>query len=226
MTPVVSRPRPTAAPHAARAEYGDQAQRWWGPIWRGRITRALVCVVVVASIFSAPLTLDRSWLDLGLNAAGFLVWLLGGSLRFWATLYIGGRKGRTVVDEGPYSLCRNPLYVGSLLLAISAAIFLQSPSFAVAILLLMTLYARGTVPGEERTLHEKLGQPYAAYAARVPRYWPRLRGYHGSSSVDVNLQALRREYRRAMLWLWLPWIGELTLWLQHQAWWPHFNPLG
>lgn len=30
--------------------------------------------------------------------------------RCWCTLYIGGRKGETLVSVGPYSLCRNPLY--------------------------------------------------------------------------------------------------------------------
>lgn len=30
--------------------------------------------------------------------------------RFWAILYIGAMKNRTVMDEGPYSVCRHPLY--------------------------------------------------------------------------------------------------------------------
>ena len=30
----------------------DPAKQWWGPLWRGRITRALVALVGVAIVFS------------------------------------------------------------------------------------------------------------------------------------------------------------------------------
>ncbi len=38
-----------------------------------------------------------------------MLFLAGAAFRFWATLYLGGRKDAVVVDTGPYSLCRHPL---------------------------------------------------------------------------------------------------------------------
>src|ERR1700694_4620271 len=35
--------------------------------------------------------------------------------RTWSSLYIGGRKTRTLVSVGPYSVSRNPLYVFSII---------------------------------------------------------------------------------------------------------------
>jgi protein-S-isoprenylcysteine O-methyltransferase Ste14 len=54
------------------------------------------------------------------RSAGWCLWP-GATLRLWSTLYIGGRKRVVLVSDGPYSLCRNPLYVGTFLIALSNA---------------------------------------------------------------------------------------------------------
>lgn len=32
---------------------------------------------------------------------------------FWSILYIGGRKNQMIMQDGPYSMCRHPLYLFS-----------------------------------------------------------------------------------------------------------------
>jgi hypothetical protein len=86
---------------------------------------------------------------------------------------------------------------------------------------LMMLYARGTVPAEERLLRDRFGADYVDYCRRVPRYWPRLSGYRSAPTVEVTLRQLGREYGRAMLWLWLPLAGDVIDMLRSQPWWPH-----
>lgn len=53
---------------------------------------------------------------------GYFLWLMGwlfvgvGAMgRIWCSIYISGYKNNKLVMEGPYSLCRNPLYLFSYL---------------------------------------------------------------------------------------------------------------
>ena len=78
------------------------------------VAYVLVLVALVlssASVWEAHSPLVCSSLFcLGIFLAG-----VGSLGRVWCSLYIGGRKTRTLVCDGPYSLCRNPLYFFSLL---------------------------------------------------------------------------------------------------------------
>ena len=76
----------------------------------------------------------------------------------------------TMIEEGPYRLSRNPLYVG--LLALYLAVALLAPTFwglvlfPVAVLLVLW----GAIVPEERFLHERFGAPYDDYRRRVRRW--------------------------------------------------------
>jgi hypothetical protein len=146
--------------------------------------------------------------------------LAGAALRFWATLYVGGRKERELVTDGPYSICRHPLYVGSLLLGVSAGLFLESPLFLTALLLVVMLYMHATVPVEEAVLRAKHAQQYDAYARRVPRYWPSFRAFHAPGHISVDVHTLWLECARASRWMLLPILGETLTYLRTLAWWP------
>ena len=98
--------------------------------------------------------------------------LVGGGFRFWATLYLGGRKERELVTDGPYSIVRHPLYVGSLLIGVSAGLFLESVMFELALAAVAAMYATATVPVEEAVLASRHPDEYKAYSERVPRFWP------------------------------------------------------
>jgi hypothetical protein len=125
------------------------------------------------------------------------------------------------VREGPYSLCRNPLYVGSFLIACSVALFLQSPIFAAGVVASVYLYVRGTVPAEEEHLRAALGEEYRTYCETVPRFVPRFSGFRAESPIVVHLNGLRRELLRALQWVMVPVVGEVLLGLRVQPWWPH-----
>lgn len=105
--------------------------------------------------------------------------------RLWCTLYIGGRKSAEIVQDGPYSISRNPLYVFS---AIGAAgVGGQTGSVTVALFFgIVTAAAfHVVILREERYLHEAFGAAYGAYCHRVPRFFPRLSLYKDSQSITV-----------------------------------------
>src|ERR1700759_4235786 len=92
----------------------------WGFRHRAVLAAIVLIPATMLSLFSTPHVREGSWIDAFLDVVAWAVFLAGPPFRFWATLYIGGRKPDVVVDEGPYSVCRNPLYLGSLLIAVGA----------------------------------------------------------------------------------------------------------
>src|SRR6266545_8257978 len=103
--------------------------------WRGAVGVVLLTPAAVVTVLADPLVAPDSWLDIAVDALAWVAFIAGAGLRFWATLYIGGRKSDFAVNEGPYSICRHPLYLGSVLLVLSGALFLKSIVFAGALAL-------------------------------------------------------------------------------------------
>jgi protein-S-isoprenylcysteine O-methyltransferase Ste14 len=193
--------------------------------WRGWIGIAVLVPAGMFTLLSLPPSHEGSWADIVAEALAWPVFLAGGTLRFWATLYVGGRKRKTVVREGPYSICRNPLYLGSLLLALSSGLFLQSVTFTIGACLMAIGYMVVTVPVEERFLLARLGQEYEAYCRSVPRYLPRLSALVTPAYVDVDVRALAQEASKAIGWIWIPVIAEVVMQLRLLPWWPHWFSL-
>ena len=185
----------------------------------GAVLTVAGSLLVLATI--NPVPRSGSWWDVIFDSLAWLVFLAGGVVRFWATLYIGGHKNHALVDIGPYSLCRHPLYVGTFLIAGSVALFLHSLTFGALTHAAVVYYMRYTVPAEEARLQILLGSPFDDYRRRVPRYWPRWSNYCSPATIDVCTAGLAREWRRALRWLWLPVLGEVLTHVQMQPWWPN-----
>lgn len=196
----------------------------WGFRWRGAIGVAVLVPLGLMVLLSPLPSGERTWVAIFAALIAWPVFVAGVALRFWSTLYIGGRKRQIVVCEGPYSLCRNPLYLGTVLLAASAGLFLESLLFSLGVVAIAAAYSLATVPVEERFLSEHLGTPYREYCKRVPRYWPRLRRPDTSQHIEVDLDALRRECTGAIGYLSIPLLALISNALRAQPWWPHLMP--
>lgn len=121
----------------------------------------------------------------GLNVwalPGALVVLAGLGLRLWAVAHIGpGSRRRTaevgaLAASGPYTRCRNPLYVGNLALWVGVSLLSGAPWVALPVFLGLFLHYTAVVRWEEQLLGETLGEAYRAWAARTPRWIPHLGG--------------------------------------------------
>lgn len=192
--------------------------------WRALVACILIIPAFAVTVLSQPLVGLESIAKLVLDVLAWVFFLGGALFRFWSTLYIGGRKGHTVVSEGPYSLCRHPLYVGTFLLAISGALFAGSPFILAAVILLGIYYALFTIPVEERYLVNLLGEDYVAYCRQTSRLIPRFGQYRSPDMIEVQVAALWRELKRGFLWLLLPPLCEILSFLQTCPWWkPPFH---
>ena len=143
-----------------------------------RIVLAVLVVVLFAALLFGQSTFPPDTpVHETIEMFGVLLIFLGIVGRLWSTLYIGGRKSSEVVTGGPYSITRNPLYLFSTVAA--AGVGAQIGSFS-GIILFAVLCAGAfhiVILREERYLKEALGAPYAAYLAKVPRFFPNLSLY-------------------------------------------------
>ena len=186
---------------------------WWV---RGRAVIGLTVLLpfAVAAVLLPPCAERGSPGAIAWDSVGWVLLLAGTAVRFWATLYLGGHKGHCLISEGPYSVCRNPLYLGTFLITLSIAAFVQSPVFALGITLALLAYLPPTVAFEESQLRERLGPDYVEYCRRVPRFWPRWSGFRSRPTIDLDLHALRIECIRAARWAAIPIIAQLVSYLR------------
>ncbi len=190
--------------------------------WRMHLTLVVLMVAWIGAGVSPPFVQLGSFTAIVADYFGWLMFFGGLSLRFWATRFIGGRKSREVVCYGPYSLTRNPLYVGTFLMILSLAFLLKSPTFAIATSIVIAYYCVAVVPLEERRLSEEFGTEYAKYCQSVPRWVPRLGAVYAPQLVSVNAQTMRSEMNRAGWWLLLPLLAELHTYVRAWPEWPHW----
>ncbi len=78
---------------------------------------------------------------------------------------------KAVVAAGPYRYLRNPLYLGTFVHTFALAL-LMPPSGAIFCIVAIGLLQLRLILAEESFLTTKLGEPYVAYCAKVPRLIP------------------------------------------------------
>jgi len=125
-------------------------------------------------------------------AFGGLVAALGVFLRAMASGHV--KKNEELATTGPYAYCRNPLYLGSIIIAIGFAIAARDLWVGLGIVILFTLIYVPVIRSEEAFLRGRFAE-FDDYAQRVPRLVPRtlwLAGLTAGFSRDLYLQ--HREY--------------------------------
>lgn len=187
---------------------------------RAWIALVLLAPVAVAAVLTRPHFEFEGLEEYAIEMLAWLLFFAGGCLRWWATLFIGGRKIEELVTDGPYSICRNPLYVGTMLITFSVAIFLQSLTLLATMMVVGALYLWITVPIEERRLRAKFGEEFAAYCARVPRLLPNFALYQAPPELNVRLVGIRAEFLRMLQWSAVPILCYFVEHLRMLPWWP------
>ena len=187
---------------------------------RSWLSMIILAPFAALAVLSVPMVREDSVADFVLDAAGAACFVAGATFRWWATLYVGGRKCRELAVDGPYSVCRNPLYFGTFLLTLSIAFFLHSVVFAAGLLMTMPVYLHATIPWEEQKLRERFGEEFEAYRRDVPKFWPNFSKLRSPSTLQVNVNGLVGEFRMALRWIWVPLLAEGVAHLRMDPWWP------
>lgn len=145
---------------------------------------------------------------------GVLILIPGLLLRTLASGHV--RKNRELTMTGPYSYTRNPLYLGSLILAAGFAFAARNWWIGLIMAIMFFAIYLPVILSEERFLRETFPE-YEEYASHVPRLWLRLtpfRRQQGSFSADLYRK--HREYNALLGSLLV--IGILVLKLVKPLW--------
>jgi protein-S-isoprenylcysteine O-methyltransferase Ste14 len=133
------------------------------------------------------------------SMAGSLVPVLTGLwLRGYAAGYV--RKNAELTTSGPYGYTRNPLYLGSMLIAFGFAGAAANLWILLALAALFAAIYIPTIRGEETYLRAHF-PGFDAYAATVPRLFPRLTSATPSAErgrFSTERYRRHREYNAAM----------------------------
>jgi protein-S-isoprenylcysteine O-methyltransferase Ste14 len=152
----------------------------------------------------------RIRVPLGFVFAGFFLWLAhptppflafslllvapGLSLRAYASGYV--KKNAELTTTGPYAYTRNPLYLGSILIAFGFALAARSVWIALTLAVLFAVIYIPVIRSEEEYLRSVFPdfERYAAIVHRLlPRFTPaRTQAEPGSFSADLYRK--HREY--------------------------------
>lgn len=125
---------------------------------------------------------------------GVAVALVGIVLRIWSAGYI--EKNDRLATSGPYSLCRNPLYLGSFTFGMGSAIAIRVWWLLPIYILGFALFYVPTVLSEQKFLRGKFGEEFADYCRKVPAFLP-YKYSHGSGTFSFKKAMGNREHLHA-----------------------------
>lgn len=136
----------------------------------------------------------------------------------------GGKNRRIyaegLVTDGLFSHCRNPMYVGNILLIVGMSI-LSNSLFAVIVMIPLFLFIyQAIVRAEEDYLRNSYGKGFDKYCSNVNRWFPKLKGAGKTFRENhFNFKKVAfKEYNTSYLWI----LGSISLFAYNVKW---FNPL-
>lgn len=148
----------------------------------------------------------RIRVPLGFAFAAFFLWLAhpaplflavslalvvpGLLLRGYASGYV--KKNAELTVTGPYAWTRNPLYLGSMMIAFGFALAARSLWIALALAILFAIIYIPVIRSEEEYLRSAFAG-FDAYAARVPRLLP---GIPAATAADRERGRFSRQLYR------------------------------
>lgn len=95
-------------------------------------------------------------------AIGGAIAIAGELIRFWAAGHL--EKGREVTRSGPYRFTRHPLYLGSAIIAVGAAVASAGVVVAIVIAVYVSATTLAAIWTEEAAMRVAFGSEYDAYA--------------------------------------------------------------
>ncbi|MGH9571951.1 MAG: methyltransferase family protein [Candidatus Acidiferrales bacterium] len=141
---------------------------------------------------------------------GAIVSAFGLAIRGYASGYL--RKDRELATSGPYARTRNPLYLGSAILAAGFVIAGTSFWAGLIVTLYFSVFYYAVMRNEEEDLGKRFGAPFHEYAKRVPLFFPSFTAKSSASAAKFSWSqySRNREYKALIGTV----LGVAVMWLR------------
>ncbi len=165
------------------------------------VSRAFFVIAIALILLTVSAWQPSGVFMLFLRGIGFTLVTVAALGRLWCSLYICGYKNRRVIQDGPYSMVRNPLYCFSLLGGIGIGFMVGSLVITSLIVLFYVWIYPITIRDEEEKLESMLGKDYLEYKARTPRLMPKLSLYTNVEQYTINIKQMQNAFLDAVWFL-------------------------
>ena len=177
---------------------------------RIRVTQIFVIILMVIIVISSSAWELKAPL---VSAMLFLIAIVLVGIaslgRLWCSLYIAGYKTDSLVTEGPYSMCRNPLYLFSALGAMGVGFATETLVIPLIMLGAFTIYYPFVIKSEEAELQKLHKDKFDTYFETVPRFFPSISMLKEPEEYIVKPVIFKRHLFDALWFIWLVGILEV-----------------
>lgn len=161
----------------------------------------IVFAFCIALIFlSKPWVHSETSEHMVVDLIGFFLVLVCVFGRVYTTAFLGGHKNVRLINYGPFSIVRNPLYVFSMIGVLGVSIFTQRPWIMLIGPVGVTVIYYYLVKREEGFLLSAFGDEYAEYCRKVPRFIPNFSLYSAPELVNTSPSRLLNAVFDAFWW--------------------------
>ena len=192
--------------------------------FRKKVSRVAAAGWFVAAGATVPVFGVESHTGRTLFAVGAVLTLVGATGRTWCLVPIAGRKDKQLMTDGPYSICRNPLYLFSLIGTVGVGLATRTftvPGVAFAAFL---LYYVGVIRSEQRRLAGTHGDAFQTYVSEVNALFPSFRSYRPLTETE---EVFVRPFLKGLIdngWFFVAFVGlqllgELRVQGLFFSWW-------
>ena len=163
------------------------SKKIFGTQKRKTLSRILaICLLFLLVITQDPVLLQAKW-NILMGFLGLILVSIAAFGRVWSSLFIGGRKNKELIQSGPYSMLRHPLYMFSAIAMIGLGLASCNSLVLICLLLGFVIYYPGVMLTEEEKLYKKHAEEFNTYYRKVPRFVPNFFIYQQPEHVVVSV---------------------------------------
>ena len=177
---------------------------------RIRISQIFVGLLIVLICISSSLWDDKApFVSTVLFFLGTVLVGIASLGRLWCSVYIAGYKTDHLVTQGPYSMCRNPLYFFSLLGALGVGLASETLLIPFVILIAFAGYYPHVIKSETAELIRLHKSEFEIYLKEVPIFFPKISLLNEPEEYIVKPRIFKSHMFHAIWFVWFLGIIEM-----------------